>query len=197
MTKMILLSLLSVGRILGTELISFDNLATPLPWVSVLNVWNKLPSSYAGLRWVGWEVMNQNAFSILYQDETPIPSSPNFAYPGLDSAELSVSSRAPFLFIGAQFAGWPTITGPAASSVTISGYFQGDFVGSVSLSLSATDWCPAGGVDGLVDTLIFTSADGYFRMDNLEISRAWLPRLRPIKRGGETGDRRPVQLFHE
>jgi hypothetical protein len=123
MTMLILLSLLSVGTVPGSELISFDSFAAPLPWVSVLNA--------------------------------------------------------------------------AASSVTMSWYFQRNFVGSVVLTLSATDWSPSGGIVGLVDTLVFTSADGYFRMDNLEITREWLPSLRLMQRGSETGDRRPVQLFHE
>jgi hypothetical protein len=55
-----------------------------------------------------------------------------------------------------------------AQSVTIDGYLSGGFVGSITVSLSTTQWSSSGGIDGLVDTLVFTSGGQYFRMDDFE-----------------------------
>ena len=110
--------------------------------------------------------MNRAAFATLYADATAIPSNPNFAYPGLDSPVLSISSSTPFEFLGVELAGWVGIT-PAATSVTVFGYRSGTLVGSISKSLSATVWSSSGALPGVVDTLVFSPNNRYFRMDNL------------------------------
>ena len=82
--------------------VNFDGLPTPNPYPQA----NDFGPFYAGFSWNGWEVMNQSTYQTNYLDPTPLPSNPNFAYPGYDPGDgtLTVSSVVPFNFLGAQFA---------------------------------------------------------------------------------------------
>jgi hypothetical protein len=171
LSKLYVGALLAAGiapGILSATVITFDDLATPEPAYGSENVWGYVPPVYAGLIWSGWQVMNVGSYSFLYNDPTPIPSNPNFAYPGLESELLSVGSGAGFEFVGAELAMWPNTSSPVAQSVTINGYFEGNFVGSTTDDIS-TAWSPSGGIAGVVDALEFAPNDEYFRMDNFQV----------------------------
>ena len=150
--------------------VGFDDLTTNQPWttnVTVQNAWTDVPLAYAGMSWIGWEVMNRSAYNTLYgQSEPTLPSDPNFAYSGNDSGGiLTVTSADPFNFLGTQLSYWPGASG-AVNSVTITGWLGSVQVGQVTTNLSA-GWTNSGGING-VDKLVFAPANGVFRMDNLE-----------------------------
>jgi hypothetical protein len=168
--KLVLLALLSAGFMSADVVVNFDNLPTPLTAFSDPNAYGNIPASYDGLTWVNWEVMNQTAYSDLYLDNTPIPSNPNFAFPSPNSQTLSISSANPFEFLGVQLSGWPDTNDPVASSVTVTGYLNNVLVGSVTQAITNTVWSSSGGITGAVDTLVFSSGDAYFRMDDVDIN---------------------------
>jgi hypothetical protein len=164
-----LLALLSAGFMQADMVVNFDDLPTPLTFLSETNAYGFIPSSYDGFTWVNWEVINQSAYSDLYLDNTPIPSNPNFAYPSPNSSTVSMSSTTPFVFVGAQFSGWPDTNDPVASSVTVDGYLNGTLIGSETEAVTNTVWSSSGGISGAVDTLVFSSGDAYFRMDDIDV----------------------------
>ena len=49
----------------ATTIVGFDNLPTTQTWHSVTNAWDYVPSNYAGLNWVGWEVMNLDSYNMI------------------------------------------------------------------------------------------------------------------------------------
>ena len=153
----------------GATVINFDDLVTVNTWGTVPNAWLDVPSSYAGMTFTGWEVMNRSAYNTYYsQSEASLPSDPNFAYSGNDSNNvLRVSSGVPFLFLGTQLANWPNAVG-AVGSVTITGWLGSTQVGSVTQNLGA--WSNSGGISGAIDRLDFAPSTGVFRMDNLEVA---------------------------
>jgi len=165
----VVLSLLAMPAM--ATVVNFDNLPTPLFWV-VPNAYGDFGPLYGGLSWTGWEVMNRPAYNAIYgQNEVALPSEPNFAYGGNDTATLTVSSVDPFNFLGAQFASWQGGQG-LANSVAVRGYLGANLVGTVSMGLLPA-WAPlSGGIAG-VDRLEFSTnlgtgmSAGYFRMDNL------------------------------
>lgn len=166
----------ALAPVAGADVINFDDLTTPLTW-TVPNAYGEVPASYAGLTWTGWEVMNRSAYNAIYGlSEPTLPSDPNFAYSGHDTATLTVSDNTTFMFNGASFAYWSgNLAAPgAASSATVTGYLNDVLVGSVSVNLStAAGWVTSGGISGAVDRLEFTPAGtsaGYFRMDNVDTS---------------------------
>ncbi len=152
----------------SVETVRFDDIATPQAWQDQTNAWGHLGLNYAGFDWYDWEVMNGDAFAALYADPNPIPSSPNFAYPGFAVGAPWVISNAPFRFQGVQLSGWPDIS-PAALWIAINGYLYEELVGSVVVNLTYTGWTTAGGIDSPVTGLQFETAGNYFRMDNLEL----------------------------
>jgi hypothetical protein len=167
--KLVLLSLLSAGIMSADMVVNFDDLPTPLTFLTETNAYAYVPASYDGFTWVNWEVINQAAYSDLYLDSTPIPSNPNFAFPSPESSTVSMSSATPFVFVGAQFAGWPHTDDPVASSVTVNGYLNGNLIGSETEAITNTVWSSSGGISGAVDTLVFSSGDAYFRMDDVDV----------------------------
>lgn len=166
--SLILALLLAIPALASPVVVGFDDLVTPNTWLGRANAWGDFGPSYAGLSWTGWEVMNRPAYWALYGDATALPSASNFAYPGLDTPTLTVSSDNLFDFIGAMFAYWPNTGSVVANSVTIKGYRGGNLVNTVSTGQLSTTWAASGGISGLVDRLEFTTApgSGYFRMDD-------------------------------
>jgi hypothetical protein len=167
--KLVLMALLAAGVMSADMVVNFDDLPTPLTAFSDPNAYGFIPASYDGFTWVNWEVMNQSAYSDLYLDNTPIPSNPNFAFPSPDSPTLSMGSATPFEFLGVHLSGWPDTDDPVASSVTITGYLNNILVGSVTEGINNTDWSSSGGITGAVDTLVFSSGDAVFRMDDVDV----------------------------
>jgi len=151
------------------KVIGFDDLATPVDAYNLVNVWGLVPTYYGGLDWTGWEIMDNDAYAVLYADTPAIPSSPNFAYPGLESELLSIGSGEPFQFLGAELSGWPFTYSPVAQSVTISAYLDGKPVGSTTTYVSPSEWLSSGGIAGLVNELVFAPNDEYFRLDDLTV----------------------------
>ena len=153
--------------------VNFDDLGTPNAWLGYNNAWGEVPSSYAGLNWIGWEVMNRTSYNAIYGlSEATLPSDPNFAYSGHDTLTLTTSSGIPFYFLGTELSRWGGNLGApgAANSVTITGWLGTTNVGSVTMT-SLAGWASTGGIAGAVDRLEFSNAGvngGYFRMDNLQ-----------------------------
>jgi len=167
---LLVLFLLALSAPAGATVINFDDLVTVNTWGSVPNAWLDVPTNYAGYTFTGWEVMNRSAYNTYYsQSEPTLPSDPNFAYSGNDTAGVLrvTMGGASFLFQGASFAYWPGAQG-AAGSVTVTGWLGSTQVGSVTQNLSG--WSNSGGISSAVDRLDFAPSTGYFRMDNLDVA---------------------------
>jgi hypothetical protein len=156
------------------DTIDFNDLATPDSGSGIAN-WGVVPSSYDGLMWSGWEVVDGQTFNTVYG--TPIFSGPfpnNAAYNGGDgNLTVSISSGGGMFDLdSADLSYWPDVGSYASGMVTIAGYRSDVAVGApVVVELGTGFALTAINLDGIDSATFTSSGEGkYWLMDNLTVT---------------------------
>jgi len=171
----IALTVFSLNAFACVITIGFDDLTLDQPWNGVSNAWTDVPANYHGLVWTGWEAMSRTAYNAVYsQNDTGLPSDPNFAYSGHDTATLTIGGGQ-FYLEGISLSSWGgNLAAPGATtSVTIEGWLNGQLV-EVSHQTIGLGWSNVPFPNHqLVDRVEFLPEGpnaGYFRADNVKVS---------------------------
>lgn len=166
----------------GSIVVNFDDVTTPLNFNPGLGGGNfnygVLPSSYAGLTWVGtWGVGENATFKTAYFNSFS-GNGANFAYNEGASLMLAVTDGR-FNFDSAMFAAWgshdqawPYALGITATYITAQGYLNGVAAGApVTVTLSTTGYKALNANIVGIDKVQLTS-DGWWVMDDFAYTAA-------------------------
>jgi hypothetical protein len=161
----------------ATMVIGFDDLSTPYTGSGIAD-WGFVPTSYQGLTWTGFEVLNGdgpgNNYKTVYGNSYGPTSSHNFAYNG-DDGYLITTVADPFNFISADFTSFvqnDTYQSFSARSLTLTGYVGNTVVYTLSVNPLPTNKFTTVTANFIgIDTLEIKSdaAGHYWGMDNFTV----------------------------
>ena len=178
--KKILLSGLIVGFIgsANAVTVNFDDLnATNTGGGHFIN---DLATNYQGFTWdTNWLVGNNTFIKSFSGSTFDVPSLQNAVWNKSADPLLSLSNGTDFNFIGASFAGFK---GYESDTITVNGYNNGSFIGTVSAALSTDGSFSvlAANLNGVDQLDFITGTTGTWLMDNFEYvavpvpAAAWL-----------------------
>jgi len=161
----------------NATVINFDDLVVTPPPQTSQDAWGYIPTSYQGLNWGDannpWDFGDQ-AYYQGYGNTYTVPSPNNYAGP--DSGIGSITSNTPFRFVGAYFSSFTLgndyynndgVFPDSAHSLLITGYLNGQLVGSVEVDLGTSFGWTRVNLGGKVDRLDFQPEGGLaWMMDN-------------------------------
>lgn len=161
--------------------LTFDDLPTP----NDKGIWGVVPEEYQDFYWKYVEVVNATAYAKNFGNtKIAFPSKPNAAYNGgLEGGfeVVAMASSKPFILEGAYFSSWAQnnkLVSYGSKGLTVTGYLDGEVVGSSTFSLTPTFvWQEL--AMGPVDLVEFRHLEKdnahWWLMDNLQVAAVPLP----------------------
>ncbi len=163
------------------EVLGFDDITLNHPGAANLAAWGVVPTSYGGLTWTGWEVVNGSGaghnYQNVYNNSYGPVSGTQFAYNGGDGYKTISTGGTAFNFDGAyvtSFAQNNAYQSFSSQNLTINAYNGNLLVGSWTGSISPSSFVAlpdAAHFDDITSLEFISDAVGkYWGLDNFTYS---------------------------